>query len=99
MSMSEVSAGVADGIEDPEEYEAMQVIKNLSWLTTMHVHYIYICIVILMDSTTSVLWFQVALQMSLNEDDDNQVPALPRSPAAPVLQSSAPATGEILDQR
>ncbi len=28
MSMSEVSAGAPDGIEDPEEYAAMQVIKT-----------------------------------------------------------------------
>ncbi len=28
MSMSEVSAGAPDGIEDPEEYAAMQVVKT-----------------------------------------------------------------------
>ncbi len=38
--------------------------------------------------------------MSLNEDDDNEVPALPRSPTAPVTQSATSvAPGEILDQR
>ncbi len=45
-------------------------------------------------------WFQVALQMSLNEDDDNEVPALPKSPTAGVPQPAASAApGEILDQR
>ncbi len=38
--------------------------------------------------------------MSLNEDDDNEVPALPKSPTAGVPQPAASAApGEILDQR
>ncbi len=46
MSMSEVSAGAPDGMEDPEEYEEMQVVKPYVGLADYTLHMCNVCIIL-----------------------------------------------------